>query len=150
MNICNTGVLILGESGKGKSETALSLIDRGHQLVSDDAVTLEIQQKSLLAYAPNPINQTIQLADIGIIDPTKIYKPSSVTPKTSVQLVFEITSQKQPTQNLNMSFQTISLLNFALPLLKIQHTPFFNLALKLETSTKQFRLMGTNSLCNKQ
>jgi len=85
-----TGILIIGESGSGKSMLALELLRRGHQLVSDDAVLCFEQQNQL--YGKNPLNlgQYLHVPQIGIINVCKIYGKHAYCSKQQIDWVLEL------------------------------------------------------------
>ncbi len=78
LNIFNTGVLIQGESGIGKSELALQLLDRGHQLISDDAVELQCTNQQLISSAPESLRGFLSVRNISIIDVAKHFGASAL------------------------------------------------------------------------
>ena len=74
MNIYGQGVLILGDSGIGKSETAIELVKRGHRLVADDAVELrKVSNRQIMGTAPENIRHFIELRGIGIVNVARVY-----------------------------------------------------------------------------
>lgn len=91
MEVYGEGVLILGESGIGKSETAIELIKRGHRLVADDAVEIKrISHKMLVGSAPENIRHFLEIRGVGIINARQIFGLSSVKIRTSIDLVIKL------------------------------------------------------------
>ena len=141
VSILEKGVLILGESGSGKTETALSLLDRGHQLISDDAVLLKNKNSQLIASSPDDLYQSLQLTSIGIIDPKIHFTQQSIRSSTCIELAIKLTNKITTTQNIDLDFTHIHFLGIKLPLFTVDNRSSHSLALRLETLVKQFRLI---------
>ncbi len=91
VDIFGEGVLIMGESGIGKSEVAIELIHRGHRLVSDDVVELRrINDKLLIGTSPEITRHFIELRGIGIIDAKTLFGVQSVKNKQEINLVIKL------------------------------------------------------------
>lgn len=90
MSIFGKGVMIRGESGMGKSEVALDLIRRGHQLVSDDLVECSQVHNTIIGTAPKLLKGMLELRGIGIIDVNKLYGATATLPKAEIELVIEL------------------------------------------------------------
>ena len=91
VDVFGEGVLIMGESGIGKSEAALELIKRGHRLVSDDVVEIrKISDVTLMGTAPNITRHFIELRGIGIIDVKTLYGVESVKNNQSIDMVIKL------------------------------------------------------------
>ncbi len=91
MDVYGEGVLIMGESGIGKSESALELIKRGHRLVADDVVEIKkVSEDSLLGSSPDIIRHFIELRGIGIIDVKTLYGVESVKKVQEINLVIKL------------------------------------------------------------
>ena len=89
MDVYGEGVLILGDSGIGKSETAIELIKRGHRLVADDAVEIRCIADRLIGTAPEVIRNYIELRGIGVIDVRQLFGMRAVMPESQIDLVVE-------------------------------------------------------------
>ena len=89
MNIYGQGVLILGDSGIGKSETAIELIKRGHRLVADDAVEITRIGSTLSGTAPEPIRNYLEVRGVGVIDVEKLFGVGAVQDSTQIDLVIQ-------------------------------------------------------------
>src|SRR5262249_4032000 len=87
MDIFGLGVLIVGESGIGKSECALDLIDRGHRLVSDDVVEIKRVADALVGSSPDLTRYHMELRGLGVINIKDLYGVSSVRMSKKVELV---------------------------------------------------------------
>ena len=91
VDIYGVGVLITGESGIGKSETAIELIKRGHRLVSDDVVELRrVSEETLIGTAPDITKHFIEMRGVGIIDVKTLYGVSSVRETQTIDLVIKL------------------------------------------------------------
>lgn len=91
VDIYGEGVLIMGESGIGKSEVALELIHRGHRLVSDDVVEIKrVSDSSLIGKAPDITRHFIELRGIGIIDAKSLFGVESVRNEKEINLVIKL------------------------------------------------------------
>ena len=90
LNIYGKGVIIKGDSGIGKSEIALELIKRGHQLIADDAVELYHIGQSIIGKAPTVLKNLLEIRGIGVIDASKMFGAASVLPKEKVDLIIQL------------------------------------------------------------
>jgi HPr kinase/phosphorylase len=87
VRVQGVGVLLLGPSGVGKSETALELVSRGHALVADDVVELERVGEALLGRAPEKIRHYLEIRGLGILFVPELYGERSVAPESRVDLL---------------------------------------------------------------
>ena len=91
VEVYGEGVLILGDSGVGKSETALELIKRGHRLIADDAVEIrKVSSRTLVGSAPDNIRHFIEVRGVGIINPQRIFGMGSVKLTEKIDMVVEL------------------------------------------------------------
>ncbi|MCR5156336.1 MAG: HPr(Ser) kinase/phosphatase [Butyrivibrio sp.] len=91
VDVYGVGVLITGESGIGKSETAIELIKRGHRLVSDDVVEIRrVSDETLIGSAPDITKHFIEMRGVGIIDVKTLYGVSSVKETQNIDLVIKL------------------------------------------------------------
>ena len=90
LDIYGEGVMIIGDSGIGKSETAIELVKRGHRLVADDAVDIRRVSNQLIGKAPELIRHYIELRGIGIIDLQQLFGMSAVKLESQIDLVVEM------------------------------------------------------------
>ena len=144
------GILILGESGIGKSETALELIKRGHRLIADDAV--EIKRTSHKTLLGSPLEMTryfMELRGIGIINVRYIYGVGAVKPSENIDLVVTLESweTETPIDRLGIDTEEIEILDTRVPHVRIPVRPGRNLAVILELAAMNNRQkkMGYNS-----
>ena len=91
MDVYGVGVLIIGDSGVGKSETALEMIKRGHRFVADDAVEIrKVSNETLVGSCPQNIQYFLELRGIGIIDIQRMYGVESVRATQSIDLIIKL------------------------------------------------------------
>ncbi len=90
LNVYGVGVLLMGESGMGKSETALELIDKGHVLISDDRVDVQHIHNSIIGHAPEMTRGFLEIRGIGIVPVEKIFGASALDDSAQVELVIKL------------------------------------------------------------
>ena len=90
MDIYGEGVLIMGDSGVGKSETAIELVKRGHRLIADDAVEISRISNTLTGTAPELIRHYIELRGIGVVDVRRLFGMSAVKVESQIDLVINL------------------------------------------------------------
>ena len=91
VEVYGEGILILGDSGVGKSETAIELVKRGHRLIADDAVELrKVSSSKIMGMAPENIRHFIELRGIGIVDVKALFGASSVRETQNIDLVIRL------------------------------------------------------------
>ena len=90
MNINGQGVLLLGDSGIGKSETAIELLKRGHRLVADDAVEIRRVSTSLYGTAPEIIQHYMEIRGVGVVDVQQLFGMGAVQFDTEIDLVIQL------------------------------------------------------------
>jgi HPr kinase/phosphorylase len=144
------GLLILGESGVGKSETALELIKRGHRLIADDAVEITRTAHNLLhGEAPDMIRYYMELRGIGVVDVRRIYGVGAVKDSVRIDMVvkLEFWDEKKYYDRLGLESETCSILDVNLPFATIPVRPGRNLAVILELAAMNNRQkrMGFNA-----
>src|SRR3990167_6208059 len=130
------GVLITGERDIGKSELSLALIDRGHQLVSDDCVDLKSIDNRLMGSCPTLSNSYLLISGIGIIDIPKLFGHAAVVSEHEIQLCLELcTLDKIPPAKhpLRPVTETITLNNINLTKIFFPVTDSKSLPLMVET-----------------
>ena len=98
MEVYGEGLLIIGESGMGKSETAIELLKRGHRLIADDAVEIrKISDNTLVGTAPELIRNYVELRGIGIVNVAKLFGMGAVKAENEVNLVVNVVPWDQQT-----------------------------------------------------
>ena len=150
MEVYGEGVLLIGESGIGKSEAAVELLKRGHRLIADDAVEIrKIAENSLVGSAPDLIRNYIELRGIGIINVAKLFGVGAVKAENEINLVVNIVSwdPQQVYDRLGLDNQNIELLGVQIPMITIPIKPGRNLAVILEVAAMNNRQkkMGHNA-----
>ena len=143
------GVLLIGDSGIGKSEAAVELLKRGHRLIADDAVEIrKISDNSLVGTAPELIRNYIELRGIGIINVAKLYGMGAVKAENEVNLVVNIVkwNDQEVYDRLGLEDQYMEILGVKIPMNTIPITPGRNLAVILEVAAmnNRQRRMGYN------
>ena len=139
------GVLLTGDSGIGKSETALELIKRGHKLIADDAVDIRrIGRDRLVGTAPELIRYYMELRGIGVIDARQIYGVGAVKPETRVDLVVQLEPWEdgRAYDRLGLTTEYCEILNVRVPCVTIPVGPGRNLAVILELAAMNNRQKG--------
>ena len=150
MEVYGEGVLLVGESGIGKSEVAMELIKRGHRLIADDAVEIrKIGTNRLVGSAPELIRNYIELRGIGIINAAKLFGMGAVKAENEIDLVVNIIpwNTQKVYDRLGIEEQHMEILDVKLPMNTIPTTPGRNLAVILEVAAinNRQRKMGYNS-----
>ncbi len=149
MEVFGVGILLTGESGVGKSETAMELIKRGHRLIADDNVVIKEIANELYGTAPELIRYFMELRGIGIINVKSMYGSGSVLDEKSIQLVVELEHWKQGKSydRIGDEASHAEYLGIKLPKLTIPVSPGRNLAIIIEVAARNYRLksMGYNA-----
>ncbi len=147
------GMLIVGDSGIGKSETALELIKRGHRLIADDAVEIRrTSRTTLVGSAPKIIRYYMELRGIGVIDVRHIYGVGSVKPAERIDLVVQLEhwDENKKYDRLGLETHYTEMLGVSVPCITIPVGPGRNLAVILELAAMNNRQkkMGYNAAEN--
>ena len=143
MNIYGQGVLILGDSGIGKSETAIELLKRGHRLVADDAVEIRRISNSLFGTAPEIIRHYIEIRGVGVIDVQQLFGMDAVQFDTEIDLVIQLEQWVDGKfyDRLGLGEEKYEMLGVELPIVTIPVRPGRNLAGIVEIATMKNRQM---------
>ena len=142
VEVYGEGILLLGESGVGKSETAIELVKRGHRLIADDAVEIRrVSSKSLVGTAPDNIRHFIELRGIGIINASRIFGVGAVklTEKIDLVINMEPWDVNKTYDRMGLENQTTEILGLNVPSLTIPVKPGRNLALIIEVAAMNSR-----------
>lgn len=150
VDVYGEGLLLVGESGIGKSEAAVELIKRGHRLIADDAVEIKkIDSSSLMGTAPKLIRNYIELRGIGVINVAKLFGMGAIKAENIIDLVINIVpwSNHEIYDRLGLDEQCIDILGVKVPQITIPITPGRNLAVILEAAAMNNRQkkMGYNA-----
>lgn len=150
IEIYGEGVLLLGDSGVGKSETAIELVKRGHRLIADDAVEIKrVSDKTLVGTAPEVIRHFIELRGIGIVNVARVYGVGAVKLSESLDLVvqLEVWDPTKNYQRTGLESEYYDILGVSIPSTSIPVSPGRNLAVVLETAAinNRQKKMGYNA-----
>ena len=150
MEVYGEGILLIGESGIGKSEAAVELLKRGHRLIADDAVEIhKISGNTLMGSAPELIRNYIELRGIGIVNVAKLFGMGAVKTENMINMVVNIVPWKtqEVYDRLGLEDQYMDILGVKVPMYTIPITPGRNLAVILEVAAmnNRQRQMGYNS-----
>ena len=150
VEVYGEGILLVGDSGVGKSETAIELIKRGHRLIADDAVEIRrVSKKSLVGTAPENIRHFIELRGIGIINARRIFGMGAVklTEKIDMVINLEIWDKTKVYDRMGMENEYTEILGLRVPVLTIPVKPGRNLAVIIEVAAMNNRQkkMGYNA-----
>ena len=150
MEIYGEGVLLVGESGVGKSEAAVELLKRGHRLIADDAVEIrKLSGSQLMGASPALIRNYIELRGIGIINVAKLFGMGAVKMENEINLVVNIVpwNTHEAYDRLGLEEQHMEILGVQVPMNTIPITPGRNLAVILEVAAmnNRQRKMGYNA-----
>ena len=150
VEVYGEGVLIIGDSGVGKSETAIELVKRGHRLIADDAIEIrKISNKSLIGQSPENIQHFVELRGVGIINIARTYGAGAVKQSQEIDMVIELEHWKPEksysTIGLNdeyMDIMGVSVIKSVIPV-----RPGRNLSIIIETAAIVYRQkkMGYNA-----
>ncbi len=150
IEIYGEGVFITGESGVGKSETAIELVKRGHRLIADDAVEIrKVSNISLVGSSPDNIRHFLELRGIGIVNARRLFGVGAVKDTEKLQLIVEM-EQWNPEKiydRMGVDTQFATILGVKVPMLTIPVRPGRNLAVILEVAAMNNRQkrMGYNA-----
>ena len=149
MEVYGEGLLLIGDSGIGKSEAAVELLKRGHRLIADDAVEIrKISESALVGTAPQLIRNYVELRGIGIINVAKLFGMGAVRAENEINLVVNIVpwDQQKVYDRLGLEDQFMEILGVQIPMNTIPITPGRNLAVILEVAAmnNRQRKMGYN------
>ena len=141
VEVYGMGTLIIGESGVGKSETALELIKRGHRLVADDVVEIKRVEEGLRGESPEIIRYFMEIRGIGILDIERLYGVGAIKSNEFIDLVieFEFWDKSKEYERVGLDGQFLELLGVQVPKLVIPVRPGRNLAMIVEVAARNAR-----------
>ncbi len=150
VEVYGEGLLLLGDSGVGKSETAMELVKRGHRLIADDAVEVKrVSATTLVGSAPEIIRHYVELRGIGIVDIKRLFGVGAVKDTEKIDLVINLEQwvQGKMYDRLGLDNETIEILGIKVPAITIPVRPGRNLAIILEIAAMNNRQkrMGYNT-----
>ena len=150
VEVYGEGILLMGDSGVGKSETAIELNKRGHRLIADDAVEIRrVSAKTLVGSAPDNIRHFIELRGVGIINARRLFGMGSVKVTEKIDMVIEL----EPWDNnkiydrMGLDNEYTEILGIQVPKTLIPIKPGRNLAIIIEVAAmnNRHRKMGYNA-----
>lgn len=144
------GVLIIGDSGAGKSETAVELIKRGHRLIADDSVEIRrTDEHTLIGSSPNNIRHFIEIRGIGIINARRLFGMGSVKETEKINMVIQLEPWEagKAYDRLGLDNEYTKILDVKVPVITVPVNPGRNLAVIIETAAMNNRQkkMGYNA-----
>ena len=150
VEVYGEGILILGDSGVGKSETAIELVKRGHRLIADDAVELrKVSSSKIMGMAPENIRHFIELRGIGIINARRIFGMGAVKLQEKIDMCInlEIWDATKVYDRMGMDSEYTEILGIKVPVMTIPVKPGRNLAIIIEVAAMNNRQkkMGYNA-----
>ena len=150
VEVYGEGMLILGDSGIGKSETAIELVKRGHRLIADDAVEItRVSAKTLVGTAPELIRHFIELRGIGIVDVRRLFGMGSVKQTERIDIVIQLEpwDPEKLYDRFGLDEEREEILGIEIPSITIPVKPGRNLAIILEIAAMNNRQkkMGYNT-----
>ncbi len=151
VDVYGIGVLIIGKSGVGKSETALELVKKGHRLVADDCVEIRQESENLLIGSPPPLlEHLLEIRGIGIIDIMTLFGASAVRPpykRITLIIELEIWDPQKVYDRLGLEEEKMKIIDTELTKLTIPVRPGRNVSVIIEVAAMNYRLkkMGVNA-----
>ncbi len=150
VEIYGEGVLLLGDSGVGKSETAIELVKRGHRLIADDAVEIRrMNNKRLMGTAPELIRHYIELRGIGVVDVRRIFGMIAIKEETVIDMVINLEPWREDAvyDRLGLDELYMDILDVKVPTITVPVKPGRNLAVIIEVAAmnNRHKKMGYNS-----
>ena len=150
VEIYGEGILINGDSGIGKSETAIELVKRGHRLIADDAVEIKkVSPHELVGSAPPVLKHYIELCGIGVINVAKLFGMGAVKESSNIDLIINMVPWRdgEAYDRLGMETQYTEILDVKVPSITVPITPGRNLAVIFEVAAMNNRQkrMGYNA-----
>ncbi len=150
VEVYGEGVLILGDSGIGKSETAIELVKRGHRLIADDAVEIKkVSSKSLVGSAPENIRHFIELRGIGIVNVRRIFGMGAIKMTEKIDMVINLEAWEpgKVYDRMGLESETVNILGLDIVSVTIPVKPGRNLAVVIEVAAinNRQKKMGYNA-----
>jgi HPr kinase/phosphorylase len=138
MDVFGLGVLIMGESGIGKSECGLDLVDRGHRLVADDVVEIRRLTDALVGDAPDLTRHHMEIRGLGVLDIKDLYGVSSIRTSKRVELVVQLERllPGKEYDRLGLRDETLPVLGVEVPLIRMPVAPGRNTAILVEVAAR--------------
>ena len=150
VEVYGEGVLLLGDSGVGKSETAIELVKRGHRLIADDAVEIKkVSATTLVGQAPAIIRHYVELRGIGIVDIRRLFGMGAIKDTEKIDLVINLETWQEGKMydRLGLENATVDILGIKVPSILLPVRPGRNLSVVIEVAAMNNRQkrMGYNT-----
>ena len=150
VEVYGEGILLLGDSGVGKSETAIELVKRGHRLIADDAVEIKrVSATTLVGRAPDIIRHYVELRGVGIVDVRRLFGMGAVKETEKIDLVINLENWQQGKMydRLGLEEKTEDILGIKVPSIVLPVSPGRNLSIVIEVAAMNNRQkrMGYNT-----
>jgi HPr kinase/phosphorylase len=150
LDVFGLGVLLIGESGIGKSECALDLVVRGHRLISDDIVIIKkVTDTVLIGTSPDLIRYHMELRGLGVINIRDLFGISAISLSQKIELVISLERWKPDVEydRLGLDENRYEILGVDLPLVRMPVAPGRNIAILIEVASRNFllRAQGYNA-----
>lgn len=144
IEVFNTGILLSGDSGIGKSELALGLIDRGHSLIADDSVLFCLKDSQLIGHCPGLLQDFLEVRGLGIINIREMFGNKAIRKQKVLELVVHI-AQVNPSElflidRLHGTHDELEIFNKKIPRVSLPVAPGRNLAILVEAAVKNYQL----------
>ena len=151
LSVFNQGVLLQGQSGIGKSDLALCLLDRGHKLISDDMVEFKLTSAHTpLGSAPALLQNYLHIRDLGVLNIASLFGAQAVMSEQILSLVIQLQKDTPPSSDLSPDQHTFTLLGVTLPLFRLSVHANRPCALLLETQVRHHDLMTQKQTSDSQ
>lgn len=150
VDVYGIGVLIMGKSGVGKSETALELVKKGHRLVADDSVEIRQEGENMLVGSPPPLlEHLLEIRGIGIIDIMTLFGASAIRPYKRITLIIELETwdPEKFYDRLGLDEEKMKIIDTDVTKLTVPVQPGRNVSVIIEVAAMNYRLkkMGVNA-----
>ena len=150
VEVYGEGILLLGDSGVGKSETAIELLKRGHRLIADDAVEIKkVSATTLVGRAPDIIRHYVELRGVGIVDVRRLFGMGAVKESEKIDLVINLEEwdNSKMYDRLGLDEQTTNILGIDVPSITLPVSSGRNLSVVIEVAAMNNRQkrMGYNT-----
>ncbi len=139
LNIFNKGVLLTGKSGVGKSECALALLDRQHQLICDDAPFFEVKNRSLIGTAPKEIFSLLEVRGLGVINVAQLFGTQAIKKEGVLDLIIELVTPAdldEPLRKIEKELLNKQIMGVSIPHLTVSVMLKHHMAILIETALK--------------
>ena len=148
VDVFGVGVLIVGESGVGKSECALELVHRGHRLVADDMVLVKRKRGILWGTAPAQIQHLVEVRGLGIVNMKDLFGVSSIRQKKRVDIIVELVHLERfdGVERISFAQRYKELLGVKIPYVSLPVSPGRNITMLVEVAAKLFLLRESGKL----